>query len=165
MFRPIWESQADPHGPLESCRGILQSEGHALQSEGHAGEAEAPFGREGRRLLLIFLGQPDLVVPGKGIQETEEIASCRGIYNLVDPWKWERILWASAIEICEIHAQPFVLVLLRDGNRIGDPSRMENFSNGPCCLQLVNFIHDEVLAIPRLSSCLLLDGSRIWTDG
>ena len=91
-------SESDVHQPLESGAGIPQAHGHAHIAE-HTTRGDE------RYLLLVLLSHLDLVVPREGIQEAKEVAACRGVHDLIDPWQWVRVLGASFIEVGEFHAE------------------------------------------------------------
>ena len=63
--------------------------------EGSAGCGVAAPGGDECRLLLVFHRHHDLVIPGEGIQETQQLAPGRGVHDRVDARQRVRVLGAS----------------------------------------------------------------------
>jgi hypothetical protein len=70
------------------------------------------------------------VVPGVAVKEAEQVAACRGVNDLIYPRQPEGFLGAVLVEVGVVDAHPpLVRVLLADKDRVGDPLRMEDFSD------------------------------------
>jgi hypothetical protein len=108
---------------LVSSTGVLQPEGH-----GHVA-VRAKRGDE-RGLLLVFFLDYDLVVPGVVVEEAEQVAARRGVDDLVYPRQPEGVLGAVLVEVGVVDAHPpLIRVLLADEDGVGEPLRMEDFSD------------------------------------
>ena len=70
--------EARLHSMLEGSAGVPET-------ERHPGVAVAALGSDEGRLLLILLRHHDLMVPGEGVQKTQELTPSRGIDDEVDP--------------------------------------------------------------------------------
>jgi hypothetical protein len=71
-----------------------------------------------------------LVVSGVAIEEAEQVAARRGVDDLINPWQPEGVLGAVLVEVGVVDAYPpLVRVLLADEDRVGEPLRMEDFSD------------------------------------
>jgi hypothetical protein len=102
--------------------GVLQPEGHGLVA------VRAKRGDECGLLLVFFLDR-DLVVPGVAVEE-EQVAARRGVDDLIDPRQPEVVLGAVLVDVGVVDAHPpLVRVLLVDEDRVGEPLRMEDFSD------------------------------------
>jgi hypothetical protein len=70
------------------------------------------------------------VVPGVAVKEAEQVAACRGVNDLIYPRQPEGFLGAVLVEVGVVDAHPpLVRVLLADKDGVGDPLRMEDFSD------------------------------------
>jgi hypothetical protein len=70
------------------------------------------------------------VVPGVAVQEAEQVAARRGVDDLIKPWQPEGVLGAVLVEISVVDAHPpLVRVLLAGKDGVGEPLRMEDFSD------------------------------------
>jgi hypothetical protein len=108
---------------LIGSTGILQPERHGRVAVG------AERGDERGLLLVLFLDS-DLVVPGVAVEEVEQIAACRGVDDLIYLRQSEGVLGAVFAEVGVVDAHPpLVCVLLADEDRVGEPLRMEDFSD------------------------------------
>ena len=45
------------------------------------------------------------MVPGEGVQKTQELAPCREIDDEIDPRQRERVLGAGFVQVCEVDAE------------------------------------------------------------
>jgi hypothetical protein len=64
------------------------------------------------------------------VEETEQVATRRGVDDLIYPRQPERVLGAVLVEVGVVDAHPpLVRVLLADEDGIGEPLRMEDFSD------------------------------------
>jgi hypothetical protein len=64
------------------------------------------------------------------VEETEQVAARRGVDDLIYPRQPERVLGAVLVEVGVVDAHPpLVRVLLADEDGIGEPLRMEDFSD------------------------------------
>jgi hypothetical protein len=71
-----------------------------------------------------------LVVPGVAVEEAKEVAARRGVNELVYLRQPEGVLGAVLVEVDVVDAHPpLVRVLLVDEDGVGEPLRMEDFSN------------------------------------
>jgi hypothetical protein len=103
--------------------GVLQPEGHGRVA------VHAKRGDE-RGLLLVFFLDCDLVVPEVAVEEAEQVAAHCGVNDLVYPWQPEGVLVAVLVEVGLVDAHPpLVRVLLADEDGVGEPLRMEDFSD------------------------------------
>ena len=89
--------KAGLHCALDGGAGVSEAEWHPSVSV-------ATFGRDESRLLLILLHHQDLMVPGEGVHETQELAPSRGVDDEVDPRQRERILAAGLVQVREVDA-------------------------------------------------------------
>jgi hypothetical protein len=70
------------------------------------------------------------VVPGVAVEEAEQVAARCGVDDLIDPRQPEGVLGAVLVEIGVVDAHPpLVRVLLADEDGVGEPLRMEDFSD------------------------------------
>jgi hypothetical protein len=108
---------------LTGSTGVLRSERH------HRVEVGAEWGDE-RGLLLVFFLDYDLVVPGVAVEEAEQVAAHRGVDDLINPWQPEGVFGVVLIEVSVVDAHsPLACVLLMYEDRVGEPLRMEYFSD------------------------------------
>jgi hypothetical protein len=81
-------------------------------------------------LLLVFFLDSNLVVPRVAVEEVEHITSRRGVDDLIYPRQPEGVLGAVFVEVGVVDAHPpLVGVLLADDDGVGEPLRMEDFSD------------------------------------
>jgi hypothetical protein len=67
---------------------------------------------------------------GVAVEEAEQVAVLRGVNDLVYPRQPEGVLKAVLVEVGVVDANPpLVRVLLADGDGVGEPLRMEDFSD------------------------------------
>jgi hypothetical protein len=79
---------------------------------------------------LVFFLDRDLVVPGVAVEEAKQVAAHCGVDDLVNPRQPEGVLGAVFVEVGVVDAHPpLVRVLLADEDRVGEPLRMEEFSD------------------------------------
>jgi hypothetical protein len=72
-------------------------------------------------------------------REAKQVASRHGINFLVDLWLLEGVLGAVFVEISVVGARPpLVRVLLADEDGVGEPLRMEDFSEEPAASSLAS---------------------------
>jgi hypothetical protein len=77
----------------------------------------------------LFLDS-NLVVPGVAVEEAEQGAARRGVDDLIYPRLPEGVLGAVLVEVGVVNAHPLLVgVLLADEDRVGEPLRMEDFSD------------------------------------
>jgi hypothetical protein len=70
------------------------------------------------------------VVPGVAVEEAEQVAARRGVDDLINPRQLEGVLGAVFVEVSVVEAHPpLVRVLLVDEDEVGEPLRMEDFSD------------------------------------
>jgi hypothetical protein len=71
-----------------------------------------------------------LVVPGVAVEEAEQVAARRGVDDLINLRQPEGVLGAVLVEVGVVDAHPpLVRVLLANEDGVGEPLRMENFSD------------------------------------
>jgi hypothetical protein len=74
------------------------------------------------------------VVPGVAVEEAEQVAARRGVDDLIYLRQPEGILGAVLVEVGVVDAHPPLIgVLLADEDGVGEPLRMEDFSNEASC--------------------------------
>jgi hypothetical protein len=101
-----------------------------LQPERHCSVAVGFEQGDERGLLPIFFLDSDLVVLGVAVEEAEQVAACRGVDDLIDPRQPKGVLGVVFVEVGVVEARPpLVRVLLADEDRVGEPLRMEDFSD------------------------------------
>jgi hypothetical protein len=102
---------------------VLQPERHRRVAVG------AEWGDE-HGLLLVFFLDGDLVVPGVAIEEAEQVAARCGVDDLINPRQPKRVLGVVLVEVGVVDTHPpLVRVLLADEDGVGEPLRMENFTD------------------------------------
>jgi hypothetical protein len=70
------------------------------------------------------------VVPGVALKEAEQVAGYHGVNDLFYPQQHEGVLGAMLVEVGVVDAHPpLVRVLLADEDGVGEPLRMEDFSD------------------------------------
>jgi hypothetical protein len=70
------------------------------------------------------------MVPGVAVEEAEQVATCRGLDDLVNPRQSKGVLGAVFVEISVVDAHPpLVRVLLADEDGVGKPLEMEDLSD------------------------------------
>jgi hypothetical protein len=70
------------------------------------------------------------VVPGVAVEEAEQVTARRGVNDLVYPRQLEGVLGAVLVEVGVVDAHPpLIRVLFADEDGVGEPLRMEDFSD------------------------------------
>jgi hypothetical protein len=70
------------------------------------------------------------VVLGVAVEKAEEVATRRGVDDLIYPRQPEGVLGVVLVEVGVVDTHPpLVRVLLADEDRVGQPLRMEDFSD------------------------------------
>jgi hypothetical protein len=117
--------------PLETgLDSSLVGSADVLQPKGHGCVAVRAKRGDERGLLLVFFLDCDLVVPGVAVEEAEQVAARRGVDDLINPRQPEGVLGAVLVEVGVVGAHPpLVRVLLADEDGVGEPLRMEDFSD------------------------------------
>jgi hypothetical protein len=78
----------------------------------------------------VFFLDRDLVVPRVAVEEAEQVADCREVDDLVNLRQPEGVLGAVLVEVTVVDAHPpLVRVLLADKDGVGEPLKMEDFSD------------------------------------
>jgi hypothetical protein len=81
-------------------------------------------------LLLVFFLDRNLVVAGVVVEEVEPVAAHRGVDDLINPRQPDGVLGAVLVEVGVVDAHPpLVRVLLADEDGVGEPLRMEDFTD------------------------------------
>jgi hypothetical protein len=79
---------------------------------------------------VVFFLDGELVVPGVAVKEAEQVATRRGVDDLINPRQPERVLGVVLVEVGVVDAHPpQVRVPLADEDGVGDPLRMEDFTD------------------------------------
>jgi hypothetical protein len=121
--------------------GVLQLERHRRVAIG------AEQGDE-RGLLLVFFLDSNLVVPGVAVKEAEQVAAHRGVDDLVNLRQPKRVLVEVGIEVGVVDAHPpLVHVLLANEDGVGEPLRMEYFTDEANRKQFGEFLLDGILSV------------------
>jgi hypothetical protein len=108
---------------LVGSAGVLQPERHCRVAVGAKRCDE-------RGLLLVFFLDSDLVVPRVAVEEAEQVAAHRGVDDLINLRQPGRVLGVVLVEVGVVDTHPPLIgVLLADEERIGEPLRMEKFSD------------------------------------
>jgi hypothetical protein len=108
---------------LVSGAGVLQLERHCRVAVG------AKQGDE-RGLLLVFFLDSNLVVPGVAVEQAKQVAAHRGVDDLIYLRQPEGVFGVVFVEVSVVDAHPaLVIVLLADEDGVGEPLRMEDFSD------------------------------------
>jgi hypothetical protein len=89
--------QASLHATLIGGSCVLQPEGHGRVA------VYAMWCDEGCA-FLVFLLEPNLMVPRVAVEKGEAFAACGGFDDLINPGKREVILWAVLVELREVDA-------------------------------------------------------------
>jgi hypothetical protein len=121
--------------PLETgLDSSLVGSAGVLQPEGHGCVAVCAKQGDERGLLLVFFLDCDLVVPGVAVEEAEQVGARCGVNDFVYPRQPEGVLGAMLVEVGVVDAHPpLVRVLLADENGVGEPLKMEDFSDEASC--------------------------------
>jgi hypothetical protein len=70
------------------------------------------------------------VVPGVAVEEAEQVTARRGVNDLVYPRQPEGVLGAVLVEVGVVDAHPpLIRVLFADEDGVGEPLRLEDFSD------------------------------------
>jgi hypothetical protein len=117
--------------PLETgLDSLLVGSAGVLLPEGHGRVAIGVKRGDERGLLLVIFLDHNLVVPGLAVEEAEQVAARRGVDDLINPQQPEGVLGAVLVEVGVVDAHPrLVRVLLADEDGVGEPLRMEDFSD------------------------------------
>jgi hypothetical protein len=103
--------------------GVLQPERHGRVAVG------AERGDE-HGIFLVFFLDSNLVVHGVAVEEAEQVAARCGVDDLIYPRQPEGVLGVVFVEVGVVDAHPpLVGVLLEDEEGVGEPLRMEDFSD------------------------------------
>jgi hypothetical protein len=116
LVEPSLETLLD--SSLIGSAGVFQ-----LERLGHVAVG-AERGDE-RGLLLVFLVDSNLVVPGVAVEEAEQVAARRGVDDMIYLRQPERVLGEVFVEIGVVDAHPPLIgVLLVDEDGVREPLRM-----------------------------------------
>ena len=85
------------HGPLESCTGIFEAEGHDTICK------RTPRGNECGFILIGWVNL-NLVIAREFVHKGESLVASVVIDNLVDERHWEVVFWTCIIEIVKVCA-------------------------------------------------------------
>jgi hypothetical protein len=73
------------------------------------------------------------VVPGVAVEEAEQVAAYHGVDDLINLRQLEGVLGAALVEVGVVHAHlTLVRVLFADEDGVGEPLRMEDFTDEAC---------------------------------
>ena len=84
-----------------------------------------------------------------------------GIYDEVDSWQRETILWACSVDVSEVNAKSQLATRLFYEHDVGQPFWVLHLSNYPCLEELVDLLVDRFLPLWNEASSFLLD----WFEG
>jgi hypothetical protein len=109
---------------------LLVGGANVLQPEQHHCVVVGAERGDERCLLLVFFLDGDLVVSRVAVEETEQVIARHGVDDLINPRQSKGVLGPVFVEIGVVDAHPpLVRVLLADEDRVGEPLRMEDFSD------------------------------------
>ena len=91
------------------------------------------------------------------------MAGC-GVYDEVDSWQRETILWACYIDISEVDAESPLSVCFFDKYDVSQPFMVFYLSDCPCLEEFVDLLVDRFLSFWSEAPSLLLDWFERWTD-
>ena len=91
------------------------------------------------------------------------MADC-GIYNEVDPWQGETILWACSVDVSEVDAESPLVVRFFDEYDVGQQFRILHFSYCPSLEELADLLIYRFLSFWSETPSFLLDWFEGWTD-
>ena len=136
------------HQPLISYPRILQPKGQHLVTKQTLASNE-------RCLLLIYLVHPYLIVTWKGVHETQQFMTRSWVHQLINMWQWVAILWASLIQIGEVHSYSPFSISLPNHHHVSQPIRVINFLNKFHRSQLLDFFLNSIILLKSKDSFLL----------
>jgi hypothetical protein len=97
---------------------------------------------------MVFFLDSDLVVPGVAVEEAEQVAARRGVDDLIYPRQPEGVHGAVFVEVGVVDAHPpLVRVLLADEDGVGEPIRMEDFSDESDREKFGEFLLDGITSV------------------
>jgi hypothetical protein len=102
------------HGPLESCTGIFEAEGHDTVHKRTPRVNEFDF-------VLIGWVDLNLVIARESIHEGESLMAGAVVDNLIDERRWEVVLGTCVVEIAKFGANANRSLFFVDGYRVGNP--------------------------------------------
>ena len=86
------------------------------------------------------------------------------IYDEVDSWKRETILWACSVEVSEVDAESPLTVRFFEEYNVGQPFRIFYLSDCPCLEEFVDLLVDRFFPFWCEAPSLLLDWLEGWAD-
>jgi hypothetical protein len=70
------------------------------------------------------------VVAGVAVEEAQQVAARRGVDDLINPWQSKGVLGVVLVEFGVVDARPpLVCVLIADEDGVGEPLKMEDFTD------------------------------------
>jgi hypothetical protein len=69
------------------------------------------------------------VVPRVAVEEAEQVIARRGVDDLIYPRQPEGVLGAVLVEVGAVNAHPPLVGVIADEDGVGEPLRMEYFSD------------------------------------
>ena len=114
--------------------------------------------------FLILPSHTNLMEARICVEEGEQIATRGGVDDLVDTWKWVRVLGARLVEVGVVDAHAELTTSLRDDNGVCKPLRVLDFSDESGVEEFVYLEANEILPLDGLLAHLLLDGLRAGED-
>ena len=84
------------------------------------------------RSSLGLLIQPDLVVFGEGVHETQQLVPSCWVYEEVNTREWVAVLGARFVQVSEVYTHPPLAIRFFDHHYIGQPFRIIYLSNEIC---------------------------------
>ena len=85
----------------------------------------------------------------KSVQETHPGMAYSDIHQLVYSRHGKRILWASFIQIYEVHTYPPLPILLLHYHCISQLVRVEHFLNSPNLFKLIHLFLNSIIMLFR----------------
>ena len=80
-----------------------------------------------------------------------------GIYDEVDSWQRETILWTCSVDVNEVDAKSPLAVHFFDEHDVGQPLWVLHLSDCPCLEELVDLLVDRFLPLWSEAPSFLLD--------
>ena len=114
--------------------------------------------------FLVIWVHADLVVAGESIHKTEEFMSGCGIYDEVDSWQRETIIWACFVDVSEVDVESPLVIRFFDEHDVGQPFRVFHFSNCSYLEEFVDLLVDRFLPFWNKAPPLLFDWLEGWVD-
>ena len=86
------------------------------------------------------------------------------IYDEIDSWQRETILWACSVEVSEVNVESPLTVRFFDEYNVGQLFRIFYLFDCPCLEEFADLLVDRFLSFWREAPSLLLDWLEGWAD-